>query len=149
MSIRTNSTIIVITFQSSYPPPIYFLISIQWQTAEHYSGSTQSTFVFHYHFSYVFAGEGSASLFPASSYAFLIVVFLATVQGISSRKEGGFSKRGRSLTPASGVGTTAVVLATARYYCSVLRPWSGTTALGAGISRVLPPRVYRPLSALT
>ena len=53
------------------------------------------------------------------------------------------------VTPASGVGTTAVVLATARYYRSVLPPWSGTTTLGAGISRVLPPRVYRPLSALT
>ena len=53
------------------------------------------------------------------------------------------------VTPASGVGTTAVVLATARYYRSVLPPWSGTTALGAGISRLLPPRVYRPLSALT
>ena len=94
MSIRKNSTIIVITFQSSCPPPIYFLISIQWRTAEHYSGSTQSTFVFHYHFSYDFAGEGSASLFPASSYAFLIVVFLATVQGILSRKEGVFLKEG-------------------------------------------------------
>ena len=46
MSIRTTSTIIVITFQSSCPPPIYFLISIQWRTAEHYSGSTHSTFVF-------------------------------------------------------------------------------------------------------
>ena len=34
-------------------------------------------------------------------------------------------------------------------YCSVLPLWSWTTALGAGISRVLPPRVYRPLSALT
>ena len=53
------------------------------------------------------------------------------------------------VTPASGVGIIAVVLATARYYRSVLPPWSGTTALGAGISRVLPPWVYRPLSALT
>ena len=53
------------------------------------------------------------------------------------------------MTPASGVGTTAVVLATARYYRSVLPPQSGTTALGAGISRVLPPRVYRPFAALT
>ena len=53
------------------------------------------------------------------------------------------------VTPASGVGTTAVVLATARYYRSVLPPQSGTTVLGAGISQVLPPRVYRPLSAST
>ena len=47
------------------------------------------------------------------------------------------------------LGTATVVLAIARYYRSVLPPWSGTTAFGAGISRVLPPRVYRPLSALT
>ena len=53
------------------------------------------------------------------------------------------------VTPASGDGTTAVVLATARYYRSELPPRSGTTALGANISRVLPPRVYRPFSALT
>ena len=60
-----------------------------------------------------------------------------------------FSNCNYYVTPASGVGTTAVVLAIARYCRSVLPPQSGTTALGAGISQVLPPRVYHPLSALT
>ena len=52
------------------------------------------------------------------------------------------------MTPASGVGTTAVVLATARYYRSVLPPQSVTTVFVAGISQVLPFRVYRPIVCL-
>ena len=81
---RIDLTIIVIASQSSCPPPIYSFTNIQWRTAECYFGSTQSTFDFHFHFSHIFAGEGSASLFPASCYAFLTVVNLATVQGILS-----------------------------------------------------------------
>ena len=40
--------------------------------------------IFIFHFSHIFAGEGSVSLFHAASYAFLTVVYLVTVQGIIS-----------------------------------------------------------------